>query len=150
MDIYDPSASPGSRWSLDFVHCHFVNHTVVAIETDTISKLLVTGGSTCYNCGANVDILSKTETVFFDDQKVVYNIFPNPASSNLNVNVSFQHETDGILTLFDITGKAIFQQKFDVTSLDHQIDVSGYTPGVYMLEIRTDTGRIVEKVMVVE
>jgi N-acetylneuraminic acid mutarotase len=150
VDIYDPSASPGSRWSLDVINCHFVNHTVVALETDTISKLLVAGGSNCWNCGASVDIFSKIETVFFDDQKVVYNIFPNPASGYLNVSVDFQHKTDGVLTLFDVKGKTLIQQKFNVTTIDRQIDVSAYPQGVYMLEVRTDTGRIVEKVMVLE
>lgn len=150
VDIYDPSASPGSRWSLEILNCHLVNHTVVAIETDTISKILVAGGTPCWNCGGTADIFSKMETVYFDDQKVVYNIFPNPASSHLNVNVNFQHKTDGMVTLFDIEGKALFQQQFDVTEIDQQIDVSKYPPGVYMIEVRTDSGRFVERIMISE
>ncbi len=79
-----------------------------------------------------------------------YTIYPNPANDELNIDAPFKNKTSGTLSVFNIIGHSLYQYNFNEDSIDHQIDVSAYSPGVYMLEIRTDTGRIVEKVMVIE
>ncbi len=148
-DIVD-NYSQENGWGVFFLTRHKVNHTVVGIESGEIGQVLVAGGVP--SCGTLVDryVLTTTNQETFGDPKIEYTIVPNPASSHLNINVTFPHKTDGFLTLFNITGKALFQQKFDVTDIDHQIDVSSYPPGIYLLEVRTDTGRIIEKVVVNE
>ena len=57
-------------------------------------------------------------------------LYPNPVQHTLYV----QNMAEGaVLKLTDVTGSVLYQQKTSGTLL--QIDMSNYSPGVYMAEI---------------
>ncbi len=143
IDVYDPEEGWSSFTNLG----QRVNHTVVTVENDSISQLFIAGG---IPCSTDVDIISKTEPVDFQDQKVDYTIFPNPAKEELNINVSFKNKTNGTLSLFDVQGHTAYQYEFNEGIIDHKIDLNAFAPGLYLVEIRTESGKIVEKVVIVE
>ena len=151
IDIFDPSDGPNGTWTTEYLpyQNHRVNHTVVAIEYDT--TLMIGGGGPC---GNSVDIYKPNVCVPVPTRnlnlKSDYTIFPNPAREKLNINVSFKNKTSGHLALFDTSGHKVYQYGFNDDLFSHQIDLASFTPGVYLLEIRTDNERMVEKVMVLE
>jgi hypothetical protein len=145
IDVYNPIED---SWEQILHPGHRVNHTVVAIENDSLHQLLVAGGGPCNN---KVDIYTPPPVnVQSIKHEIDYTIFPNPAADKLNITTSFKNETSGTLVLYNITGHIAYQYEFKGDLLSHEIDLEIYSPGMYMLEIRTENGRVVEKVMIVE
>lgn len=62
---------------------------------------------------------------------------PNPATSELNVRFSAEGYQPATLTVFDLTGKAVFSQSFDIQNQENiiQLDVSTLVPGFYTLAV---------------
>jgi hypothetical protein len=89
--------------------------------------------------------VSAGEPTLADGQVV---IFPNPASSEIFVNLSQNLLTPDLpqLTISDLAGSICRREK--LSQPQHLLDVSYLKPGIYLLEIRTETGRYVEKIVI--
>ena len=73
-------------------------------------------------------------------------VYPNPADSQ--VTVGFSQERTGLLTLRDMTGKICLQSSIRSTN-EVIMDLVGLSPGVYLLQLVTDSGVIsLEKIIV--
>lgn len=73
-------------------------------------------------------------------------VYPNPADSQ--VTVGFSQERTGLLTLRDMTGKICLQSSIRSTN-EAIMDLVGLSPGVYLLQLVTDSGVIsLEKIIV--
>ena len=70
------------------------------------------------------------------------NIFPNPASSNLNVVLD--DKIDFILRLYDLNGKKIIQQVNP-----QKINVANIAAGIYWIELMTDSKAIAREKIVI-
>ena len=57
-------------------------------------------------------------------------IFPNPASSELNIKVA---EKDVVVQLTDLSGKIYFSKRF--TDLQQTINIENYAKGIYILKV---------------
>ncbi len=68
--------------------------------------------------------------------KNLCNIFPNPSDGNAEVT---SNEIINEITVFDITGKMSFQIK-DVNSKNYALFLNEYKPGVYLVNVLTDSG----------
>jgi hypothetical protein len=69
---------------------------------------------------------------------VSLNVFPNPASNFLNVDINVQQDTRMDVRILDVTGKAVSQPMSNVAVQQHflqQIDISDLSYGVYLLEL---------------
>lgn len=77
------------------------------------------------------------ESVNEINNQIELNVFPNPASNNLNI--SFKNESQNIaqLRVVDMTGKTIYSE--NVSDGQAQINISNLTPGVYYLRISTNS-----------
>lgn len=63
-------------------------------------------------------------------------IYPNPATTALNL--SSTEEMDFTVSITDIAGKTIREER--VLSIQHALDVSGLSPGIYLLRMQTPSG----------
>lgn len=63
-------------------------------------------------------------------------IYPNPAATALNL--SSTEEMDFTVSITDIAGKTIRKER--VLSIQHSLDVSGLSPGIYLLRMQTPSG----------
>jgi hypothetical protein len=63
-------------------------------------------------------------------------IYPNPATTALNL--SSTEEMDFTVSITDIAGKTIREER--VLSIQHSLDVSGLSPGIYLLRMQTPSG----------
>jgi hypothetical protein len=59
-------------------------------------------------------------------------IFPNPVTNKLNIVSSYQHPLQ--IRIFDVTGRSFF--KLNKASGSTEIDMSRYSAGSYLLEIK--------------
>lgn len=62
-------------------------------------------------------------------------IYPSPANDVLNIELNEQK--DMTVKIYDMTGKLVLAQDFGL-SMEQSIDVSGFTPGVYNVQVIAD------------
>jgi hypothetical protein len=74
-------------------------------------------------------------------------IYPNPASQELNIKFSDQYVKLRTITLFSSLGIRVFSVDTDEDAI--RIDVSGFEEGLYILEVQDGDGKkIVQKIIV--
>ena len=79
------------------------------------------------------------------------NIFPNPASEVLMLDMQLNESTDVEIDLYDLTGKQVLSRSaglLNAGTYREQIVIADVVPGFYFLTIRTETGIAVQKVTV--
>lgn len=84
-------------------------------------------------------------TVSVDKNQVDNNVklYPNPTSGTLNIESSSNINE---LEVYNIYGTLI--TIINVNAKQHQIDVSGYVTGAYLVQLHTDTGVITKRVII--
>jgi hypothetical protein len=82
------------------------------------------------------------------------NIYPNPASGRITVQLQLLSSQKVSLIVFDLTGREVLRSSENVLQrkgVSHlQMDVSGLMPGVYTLIANTSEGRFVRKFVVAD
>lgn len=118
-------------------------HTYAAPGNYTVS-LKVHNGCATYETSLqiNVDHVTGTATIGEAEKAVV--LFPNPA--NNTVTVSSRNATPELeqVTLVNITGAIVHQQK--ITGNQLQLQVGQLPPGIYLLRIQTSKGTLIRKI----
>jgi len=77
-------------------------------------------------------------------------IFPNPASSKLNVNFSLTENQTVEIRLVNVTGEAVYYNVLSNVSgqISNNIDVSDFAKGIYILNLSSTEGTINKKVII--
>ena len=77
-------------------------------------------------------------------------IQPNPARSNVTIVISGVRNQDARLTLTDITGKVIYAENISLNGINtiRNLDLSNYSKGVYVVQLKTDTQVKTERLIV--
>lgn len=108
-----------------------------------------TNNATC----ANVDLvfwLTGVNTVTYLADGFL--LFPNPTSGKLNVKFDFgsKNTKDVSVVLRDVVGKVVYNHSFGNTSgaIEHTMNVSHLTPGMYVAELNYNGEKIVSKVSI--
>jgi hypothetical protein len=87
--------------------------------------------------GSNLDRLPGT--------RLILTMAPNPATTDVLVTVDGLDENGGILTVFDATGRMVWQQK--ITS-SQRIQLSEFSSGVYQVSLCTEKEMITKSLKV--
>ena len=104
-----------------------------------------------YFCDSIVELSSKTVTFYVDTKAAVQqvaqetslNVFPNPASEQLNVTCEEPMQS---LALFNTAGQRVRQM--EPCGSEVQIPLSSLPRGLYLLRVQTANGSAVRKVVV--
>ena len=100
----------------------------------SISGITIVGQTLTFNVD---NFPTSTNTIKTDDLK----IYPNPTSGLIHVSGNYEK-----LTLFDITGKRLFEKVMTVDTQE-SIDISNRNRGVYILELKN--GQETKKVKII-
>lgn len=73
-------------------------------------------------------------------------IYPNPAHSNLTIKSGNANVFDMTITVVDVTGRQVYQTKTD--RIEHTIDVSRWSKGMYIVSVSDRDGSTVQKVTI--
>ncbi len=76
------------------------------------------------------------------------NVFPNPATNELNVDLGFSVNEPVVLSLSNMQGQEMISDKMAAGTRQMQINTSGLASGVYFLSFRTSLGKVTKKVMI--
>ena len=74
-----------------------------------------------------------------------FNVYPNPATNVINVSNSQNNAVNKII-IADLNGRTVKEAKFSIGS-DIQVNVSDLSSGVYLMNISTDKGSAVKKII---
>lgn len=73
-------------------------------------------------------------------------IYPNPSKGRLTVDLGNSAETNGVITVKDLSGRTIFEKPFNEALFD--LDLTGYAKGLYLINMQVGNQTIVRKVIV--
>jgi hypothetical protein len=75
-------------------------------------------------------------------------VFPNPASSALNIKGAFVQSVPVKVELVDMLGKSCLERTYTDTKFEDQIDISSLNNGVYFVKFTNDGGSRTLKLMI--
>jgi predicted outer membrane repeat protein len=120
--------------------------TVTGLGFSTIYWVTITDYKNCQivdtvNTGVGVNQIKNLTT---------FDLFPNPNSGILNVDILFQKEQKSELIIRNILGQIILSQKFEEQIFRQQIDLNKYTSGVYSLSLVVEGQVLTKKITLIE
>ncbi len=114
----------------------FVNRT---IDVDSDETLGTVCWESCVSCGASgIEEFTSLDMV----------VQPNPSSGNIQITLApeFQNEM-GQVNIFTLTGEQLSSQA--ISSIrDGQLDLNWLSQGIYLIEVRSDEFRSLERLMI--
>ena len=119
-------------------------HPVPGIVIEALDGTVIKENLGEWNFESSISAFSRADlTSSLSDADIVesYNIFPNPVSNILNIQINTKDNADYNLFITDITGKQVSQNLKNVNF----IDVQSLEQGLYFLNIKTDAGLFTHK-----
>lgn len=91
----------------------------------------------------NIDVKSvATNTESFETIKPTIKVYPNPASQFLNIAFSNYKEESSIVSIYNLNGQLHRNIKLDLDNKIQQINLNGFTDGLYLIRIADTRGNI--------
>lgn len=108
----------------------------------------------CITPGCDADTLIFTPTRDIDGTtelaQVFFTVYPNPVIDLVNITfLTSEKTTDTYLTLRDINGKSLVHNKINNRSQNHQINMTGFPAGIYLLSYEK-SGKILQSEKIVK
>ena len=79
--------------------------------------------------------------------KKVLSVFPNPAQTKININLT-GYKGMSVIKLYDVNGKQV--ATYSTPQVNSEIDISKLVNGVYMLNIVTSDGEVLNRKVIKE
>jgi hypothetical protein len=140
--IYVSEQSTGQLGAIDFPNiagtgCSFTEPEV----------LLANGLNTIGSCNLFHRCPSTTSIMAINSTQNIFDVFPNPATRQLTVSSSEQLDQ---INISDVTGRMVYQKQFDGQNIlrNVNIDVSGFSIGIYFVHLIADGQVFVKKVVI--
>jgi hypothetical protein len=79
--------------------------------------------------------------------------YPNPASSDLNLDIQLLNAPQGIITIVDVNGRIMYQSIISNNGqaiIQQHVAINDYADGLYFVQLKTEKGSIVKKVTVIK
>jgi len=142
FDISSWKITPGASYNLDFYADFNKNGVYNAPPTDHAWRISLDNvkSDTIISFVHNTnftDIFSTTAIQKLVGNQEIIQLYPNPASQFIELNIPPSYETISSLRIFSITGALIDQKVLFGNQQALRYDISGYKNGVYLLEINS-------------
>jgi hypothetical protein len=94
-------------------------------------------------------VSSPTATIDQANQFDNLDIYPNPATSNVNINISLKEEKTVKLEMFDMSGRTVFQDEYEnIKDKQASVDLTSLASGTYILKFGLPEGSTFKKIIV--
>jgi hypothetical protein len=91
------------------------------------------------NCAAGINEQGNQDAVFL--------VYPNPSSSEINIGTVNFHYNTADISIFNQLGELVLQRK-NWHVAEKEINIDGFSCGVYFIQIRTGQGQQTEKLII--
>jgi hypothetical protein len=114
----------------------FVNRTIdVTADTELVDV--------CWNSCAACDATSLSE---FEQE--AFSIFPNPTNGEVQLNLASElSNKNGFVTIYSLTGKMLYSIALQSIA-GQRLELSWLGEGIYMIEVRSNEFRSIERLMI--
>ncbi|MCR4737503.1 MAG: T9SS type A sorting domain-containing protein [Bacteroidales bacterium] len=118
---------------------------------NVIAKIIPTDSLGVYN---NVEEIKQglwiDPTGIADNTLEGMKLYPNPATDNLSVAISSNEHASADLSIVNLMGQVVYSENVALNEGNNllNVSVSNLTPGVYMINIRTNKGTSTQKLIV--
>ena len=138
------SSATGNQWYLNNVlQAAFTTQTITPIQSGNYTVIVTTNGCSSASSAAFNFVLTAINIVNLDNSITVA---PNPVQSKMNIRVN---GVTGTMSVRILTTSGVEKARFVKMSGSRAIDMSGYAPGIYVVEITNErTGEKVQKKVV--
>lgn len=77
-------------------------------------------------------------------------VYPNPSAGVLNINFNTDKEGTAMIQITDVVGKQILSKEVQVTEGTNyfNFDMSEYSKGIYLVEVKNDYNRMIQRWMI--
>ncbi len=120
--------------------------TTITVKYQNWQKDITLTGREVFLCSFK-DILITATTPTVSQTKL--NIFPNPASENINLNLETPLPYDVDFELIDALGKVWKKEKIEKNKRSHALSTSNIPNGTYMLRYVLDNRTVTDKILIV-
>ncbi len=72
-----------------------------------------------------------------EETHVQFSAYPSPATTQFTVNYTMDENADGVLNIYDATGKVSYSQILAIGTTTATIDVSGFATGTYLWSVES-------------
>jgi phosphatidylserine/phosphatidylglycerophosphate/cardiolipin synthase-like enzyme len=119
------------------------------LDTVTYEVCLTSNGSLCDSAWM-VIYVQETTAIHSDPERPVWQVYPNPASDELNVLIDIEMEKEIGLEIIDLTGKILmsYERKAKPGPQHIRLSLSGLQQGMYFVKLRQDQIYAVKKVVI--
>lgn len=132
--ILASSYDNGNSWVYTFGNTDAVNFSLASLSIDSTAIHTLIDFSTI--AGINYEVVPSMT------------VYPNPIETGNTINVMFEGFSDGeFLRIYTQNGQLMQSQRIQGQSLV-QCNLSGLTPGIYLIEILGGSTRLVRKLMI--
>ncbi len=77
-----------------------------------------------------------------------FQLFPNPASSYINIRLNQQLNDDISIEVYDYSGKKLLSEKKHVDRENFRLDISDLSQGMYLIKLTSGANRFIDKFIV--
>lgn len=147
LHVSNASQFVGFQWLLNGNPIPGATQPGYAIVVSGNYSVVVTDSNGCSATAGPYELTCCTD-IAESSNVALLNIFPNPASEELNINLELIQAGNVTLQLRDMMGRAVAnsQQHIGVNDLRTQLDISGVSKGIYMLDVIVNGERITRQV----
>jgi|GEM_PF-2430614 len=91
----------------------------------------------------------QTAQPLVEKKRLQFNIFPNPTHGDVSLSLSLQKAGTVKISVFDMIGRAISEQKETYSAGSHRIDfsLSGQNAGIYFVQVDSPDGKNSKKLI---
>lgn len=98
-------------------------------------------------CFIEDEFLLMTTSLQSIPQLIEWDIFPNPVIESLNLKLRFNKHLQLEVNLFNVTGHSLYRNFFSGKDISQRISTYDLASGIYFLELKTEKGRVVQKII---
>ncbi len=121
------------------------NNSPYSVTNSTMSINLPPGEFRIYADAADTTLSTEDVTKF--DNNIEFKVMENPASHG-EIKVQYDNATNGVVYLYDFSGKFIQSFKLKGSKGQETLKVNGLKMGAYLMQLKAENGATVTKVMV--
>lgn len=117
-------------------------------DEDGTYTVTLTVTNDCGTDDTQVDILVKD--IGINDIKAQFSIsvIPNPNNGQFYLNIKTEKNENGVLSAYDMSGKVVYRENLDIVDGRKAVNFGNISQGVYVLELRTETSKVIEKLVI--